>query len=83
MKAPKRPLLVYWLSALCLWLLLLAAFAAWAFLAPHPPHFAPEIGVFASFIFFSTIYSAIYWLAVFLISPIWHGVTSYLRGSRD
>lgn len=49
MKLPTHPLRSYWLGALWLWVVLVAAFACWAFLAPHPAGFAPEIGVAASF----------------------------------
>ena len=82
MKLPKRPLLAYWLLALSLWLVLGLAFAAWGFLVPHPPHFAPEIGITAAFVFFGAIYSAIYWALVFVLGAIWHGISSYLLPGR-
>jgi hypothetical protein len=43
-----------------LWLLIVTAYAIWAFLIPHDFTFGPDIGPVASFVFFVTFYSIPY-----------------------
>jgi hypothetical protein len=81
LRVPKRPLRAYWLFAAALWALLVAAFAAWVFLA-RPPDFSPEMGPVAGFFIAGTLYSGLYWLVAFLLSPVWHGLTSYVWHDR-
>ncbi len=50
------------------WAAFIAAFAAYVFLIPHPPGFAPEIGPFGSFVFFGVVFTACYLLEYMLIA---------------
>jgi hypothetical protein len=81
MRISKKPLRAFWLAAVVLWLCFVVAFAAWVFLA-RPPRFSPEMGPVAGFFIAGTLYSGFYWLIVFLLSPIWHGLTSYVWRDR-
>ena len=54
-------------GALLLWLVLVAAFAAWMFLATHGATFAPEIGPTGTFVVFVVLYSLPYAIAVLAI----------------
>jgi hypothetical protein len=74
-------LLAYWTVATVLWFFLVGTFAAWVFLI-RPPHFSPEMGPVAGFFIAGTLYSAFYWLTIFLFSAIWHGLASYVLRSR-
>ena len=63
----------YFLITLLLWLILVAAYATWAFLIPHDFDFGGQIGPLAGFLFFVILYSLPYAIVsliiFFLISP--------------
>ena len=68
--APRKFVSQYIRVAFALWLLLVAALAIYAFVIPHGPNFAPEIGVWGSFVFFAVTYSFVYLALVSLIGVI-------------
>ena len=57
------------LAALSGWATLVSLFAVDVFLVPHDSGFAPEMGPFGSFVFFVTLFSAVYFGA-FLLSVV-------------
>jgi hypothetical protein len=68
--APRKFISHYIRVALVLWFVLVAALAIYAFVIPHEPNFAPEIGVWGSFVYFAVMYSFVYFVLASLIGVI-------------
>ena len=57
----------YFLMAMLIWLALVTAYAAWAFLIPHNFEFGGQIGPLGGFLAFVILYSVPYAIAALLI----------------
>jgi len=67
---------VYAFGAFVLWVILIALYTIFVFLIPHNSTFGPEIGRNATFIFFSVVFTVVYFFLAFLFGVAFFSTTS-------